>query len=752
MIVKLSKEDIKKYNRNIWKIIIGGFFIVVLLFAAAGFGAFYPLPSLRDLENPKSNQASEIISDDGKTVLGTWYVQNRSNVTYKELSPNLVHALVATEDTRFYEHSGIDFSRTFTIVFYNLIGKKQGGSTITQQLARNQFSNIERLHGIKRVFQKLTEWITAVKIERHYTKEEIITMYFNTVPFGAYNVFGVKMAARTYFDTTPDQLTPDQAALLVGMVNGPGIYSPINHPDNALNRRNFVLGRMAADGFLSDEQAAIFQEKPLGLNFRRIDNNEGIAPYFRTSIKNDIKAILKNGNYTKSDGTSYDLDRDGLKIYTTINADMQRYAEEAQTTYMRDLQAQFNGQFKGYSLWKNIKNYKLLLDQGMRRSDRYKEDTSKGKSEDEIKEEFNTPTKLNLFTWRGDIDTIMKPIDSIVYCKLLLRNAVMSMDPTNGHIKAWVGGINFAHFKYDQVRQGTRQVGSTAKPFTYAVAIEHGFSPCTIIPNEPVTFPGDGTTPDWTPASYDTRPGPLTLRQALGWSQNWITAALMKEVGPVEVAQLTKKMGITSEVKPYNPIFLGTFDASVFDMTGAYAAFANQGFWNEPNYLVRIEDKNGNVLYENHHAKSAQVLNEQTAYVMTYMLKGVIEDGTGTRLRWKYNLTNPIGGKTGTTQDNSDGWFIGITPQLVTGIWTGCEDRDIHFLSTRLGEGSNSALPIFALYMQKVYANAALGIKKNVDFAPPKNGTNIITDCSVYNQQQQQQQGGPSEPDKKLGF
>lgn len=754
MITKLSPEDIKKYNRAIWKVVLGGLCIVILLFLAAGLGLFGALPSLRDLENPKSNQASEVIADDGQTVLGTYYYQNRSDVTYKQLSPNLVHALVATEDSRFYDHSGIDFSRTFTMILYNAIGKKQGGSTITQQLAKNMFhehaSNL-----FNRGLQKLQEWITAVQLERHYTKEEIITMYFNTVPFGAYNTFGIKSASRTYFNTTPDKLSPDQAAVLVGMLKGPSLYSPINHPDNALNRRNVVLGRMAAEGFLSDDQAKVFQEKPLGLDFHRIDNNEGVAPYFRASIKDDLKQILKNGNYTKSDGTPYDLDRDGLKIYTTINADMQHYAEEAQATYMRKLQSYFNTEYKGVSLWKTIKNFKLLLDQGMRRSDRYKQDVSDGKSEDEIKEDFDTPTKLNLFTWKGEIDTVMKPIDSIVYCKMLLRNAVMSMDPTNGHIKAWVGGINFAHFKYDQVRQGARQVGSTAKPFTYAVAIEHGFSPCMVIPNEPVTFPGDGTTPDWTPKSDDTYHGSKTmdLRLALALSQNWITAALMKEVGPVEVSQLTKKMGITTEVPPYNSIFLGTFDASVFDMTGAYAAFANQGFWNEPNYLLRIEDKNGNVLYENHQTKSAQVLNEQTAYVMTYMLKGVVEEGTGYGLRGQYGLTNPIGGKTGTTQNNSDGWFIGITPQLVTGVWTGCEDRDIHFRSNGLGEGAHSALPIFALYMQKVYANSALGIKKNVDFAPPKNGVDITLDCSAYQQQQQQQQSPGAQPDNnKLGF
>lgn len=751
MIVKLSQEDIKKYNRTIWKIILGGFFILLLLFVAAGFGLFGELPSFRDLENPKSNQASEVLADDGKTVLGTYYIQNRSSVTYNELSPNLVHALVATEDNRFYDHSGIDFSRTFTIVFYNLVGKKQGGSTITQQLALNLFSDSGRLHGIKRVIQKLKEWITAVKIERHYTKEEIITMYFNTVPFGAYNTFGIKMAARTYFNTTPDKLTPDQAALLVGMLNGPGIYSPINHPENALHRRNFVLGRMAEEGFLSDEQATMFQQKPLGINFHRIDHNEGMAPYFRASIKKDIQKLLRDGNYTKSDGTPYDLDRDGLKIYTTINADMQEYAEQSQAEWMRSLQAQFNAHWKGKSLWKEVDGFKSILDAGMRRSDRYKELKLEGKNDDEITQNFNTPDTVNLFTWKGELDTIMKPIDSIVYTKMLLRNAMMSMDPTTGYIKAWVGGINFEHFKYDQVRQGARQVGSTAKPFTYTVAIDNDYSPCLMVPNVPDTIYTPGSPP-WCPRSgpTETIQGSLTLRDALAHSQNWITAHMMKLVGPVPVMELIKKAGITTPVPAVPSICLGSFDASVYDMTGAYSIFANQGEWRKPTYLLRIEDKNGNLIYTNH-TPFVQVLNQQTAYVMSYMLKGVVESGTGQRLRYRYGLNNPIGGKTGTTNDNSDGWFIGITPQLVTGVWTGCEDRQIAFQSMSLGEGANSALPIFALYMQKVYANAALGIKKNVDFVKPTN-INVVTDCSVYNNQQQPQGQGPNEPDKKLGF
>jgi penicillin-binding protein 1A len=747
MIIKLAPQDIRRYNWNVWKFFIACFSLFILLLVATYFGIFGALPPFTALENPKSNQASEVLSQD-KQVLGTYYIQNRSSVNYTQLSPNIVNALVATEDTRFYDHSGIDFRRILSIPFLNLIGKKQGGSTITQQLAQNLFSGDRAHNPFVRFTQKLKEWIIAVQLERRYTKQEILTMYLNTVDFGAYNTYGIKSAARTYFSTTPDKLTPEQAAMLIGMVKGPGYYSPIRHADRALSRRNLILGLMTKQGFLSDGQLQELKKKPLGLEFNPINHNEGPAPYFRSVLKKEVQKLFISQNINKSDGTPYDLDRDGLKIYTTIDATMQEYAEEAQGEYMRTLQKQFMDQWKGVSRSKTIKNYKLLMERGVQSSDRYKELQLLGKSDEEIKENFNTPDMINLFTWHGDVDTLMKPIDSIIYSKMMLRNAIMSMDPTTGYIKAWVGGTNFEHFKYDQVKTGTRQVGSTAKPFTYAVAIEDGLSPCMKVDNVPVTITGYGSGP-WIPASsaLETLPGAITLRTALAHSQNYVTAYVMNEVKPIPVMELIKKMGITSAVPPYPSICLGSFDASVFDMTGAYSAFANHGTWTEPTYILRIEDKNGNVLY-NHTPKIVQALNEQTAYVMTYMLKGVIEDGTGSRLRYKYGLTNPIGGKTGTTQENSDGWFIGITPQLVTGVWTGCEDRDIHFRSTRFGEGANSALPIFALYMKKVYANAALGIKKNVDFAAPKSGVNIVTDCNSYEQQQQ----GTGEVEKKLGF
>ncbi|WP_428328485.1 penicillin-binding protein 1A [Mucilaginibacter sp.] len=746
MIIKLAPQDIRRYNWYIWKTVISGLMLFILLLVVTYFGLFGPLPTFRAIENPKSNQASEVLAAD-KTVLGTYYVQNRSSVNYSQLSPNVVNALVATEDSRFYEHSGIDFQRVISIVFLNIVTKKQGGSTITQQLAKNLFSGEVARNPFFRFTQKLKEWIIAVQLERRYTKQEILTMYLNTVDFGAYNTFGIKSAARTYFNVTPDKLTPDQAALLIGMVKGPGYYSPIRHPDRALSRRNLILELMTKQKFLSEGQLAEFKQKPLNLSFNPISHNDGPAPYFRAILKQEVQKIFKDQNITKSDGTPYDLDRDGLKIYTTIDATMQQYAEEAQQEYMRKLQVQFNDQWRGVSRWKTIKNFKLLLDQGMYRSDRYKELELQGKSEDEIRQNFDTPDSLELFTWKGTIDTVMKPIDSIVYSKMMLRNAMMSMDPTTGYVKAWVGGTNFEHFKYDQVKMGTRQVGSTAKPFTYSVAIENGYSPCMEVDNVPVTITGYGDP--WMPkqSSSDWLQGSITLRKALGYSQNYVAAYIMNEVKPIPVMELIKKMGITSPVPPYPSICLGTFNASVFDMTGAYSVFANHGTWTEPTYILRIEDKNGNVIYT-HTPKIVQAMDAQTAYVMTYMLKGVIEDGTGSRLIRTYGFRNPVGGKTGTTQDNSDGWFMGITPQLVTGVWTGCEDRDIHFRSTRLGEGANTALPIFALFMQKVYNNPSLGIKRNVDFDAPKNGTSITLDCNAYKQQQQ----GTGEVDKKLGF
>lgn len=735
----LSAQETKRYSLIIWKVLIAGIGVFAIFISMIGLGLFGALPSFRDIEHPKSNQASEIIAEDGRP-LGTYFVQNRSNVSYKEISENVINGLIATEDTRFKEHSGIDFKRTFTIIGYNLIGKKQGASTITQQLAKNLFPRESNLNFFSLVLTKFKEWIVAVKLERNYTKEEIITMYLNTVDFGN-QAYGIKSAARVYFNTTPDKLTLTQAATLVGMQKGITMYSPTRHPERSRDRRNTVMAMMVKSELLTQQEFDEEKEKPLGLKFNAATVNDGIAPYFRSVLKNDIKAIFAEQSITKPDGTPYDLDRDGLKIYTTLNFDMQVYAEEAQKEYMKILQAQFINSWKGRN---PFKGKDLQIEQGIKRSDRYKSLKLEGKSDDEIKEDFNTKTEMTIFTWKGNLDTVMKPIDSVRYYKMLLRNAMMTMDPTNGHVKAWVGGINFEHFKYDQVKMGTRQVGSTAKPFTYAVAIENGYSPCYTVPNVPVTIDGYGEA--WTPkSSGKPLEGSITLQKALAFSQNYVTAYLMKQVGPVAVANLATKMGIPN-VPAYPSIALGTFDSSIFNMVGAYGSFANKGVYTKPIYLLRIEDKNGVVLFSQKEIPKP-IMSEEVAYVMTRMLKGVVSGGTGSRLNYKYKVNAPIGGKTGTTQNNSDGWFMAITPQLVTGVWTGCEDRAFHFISTSQGEGANTALPIFAGFIKRVYGNPGLKIS-HADFEVPKNPISITYDCNQY----QQQEEGDSELDKKLGF
>lgn len=737
----LSPEVAKKYNLRLWKLLIGGLVLFGLFIVCIGFGLFGEIPSFRAIENPKSNEATEVISEDGK-VLGTYFVKNRSNVGYDQISPNVINALIATEDIRFMSHSGIDFKRTFTIFAYALMGKKQGGSTITQQLALNLFSEEGRQkNSLKRIIQKFQEWVIAVKLERNYTKQEIITMYLNTVDFGN-QAYGIKSAARVYFNTTPDKLTVPQSAVLVGILRGITRYSPIRNPERSLGRRNTIMGLMVKADLLTEQEFDNFKEKPLNLHLNAATSNDGIAPYFRAALKSEVKKILEERSITKN-GIPYDLDRDGLKIITTINYDMQVYAEQAQKEYMKILQKQFNNSWKGKNPFKGMENQ---IEQGIKRSDRYKSLKLEGKSDEEIKTDFNTPTNLSIFSWRGNIDTLMKPIDSVKYYKLLLRNAMMAMDPKTGFIKAWVGGINFEHFKYDQVKTGTRQVGSTAKPFTYAVAIENGYSPCQSVPNVPVTISTPGSE-DWTPRSSGTLPGSITLQKALAYSQNYIAAYLMKEIGPPAVVNEIKKMGIKSDIPVVPSICLGSFDASIFDMVGAYSVFANKGAWIEPTYITRIEDKNGVVLYDSKPLIKL-AMSEEIAYVMTRMLRGVITGGTGYRLIGKYGVTTPIGGKTGTTQNNSDGWFMAISPDIVAGIWTGCEDRAFHFTSTRDGEGANSALPIFAGFMKRVYANPKLKVSK-ADFEPPKNGVSIIFDCDQYFKPADQEQ---TELDKKLGF
>lgn len=725
---KLTEEDVRRYNGIFWKILIGIVLLAVLFLVSVRIGLFGKLPSFKDLENPKSNLASEIITDDNK-VLGTYFVHNRSNVKYSELAPSLVHALVSIEDKRFYEHSGIDYSRTISTILLTLAGDKQGGSTITQQLALNLFSEKRERNSLKRIMQKFQEWITAVRLERNYTKEEIVMMYFNTVDFGAYNTFGIKSAARTFFNTTPDQLTPAQSALLVGMLKGPGIYSPVRYPENAINRRNLVLKSMRDQNFITSEEYETYREEPLGLKLTITHYGEGLAPYFRAVLKEEIKKEFQRLAITKPDGTPYDLDRDGLKVYTPINYTMQQYAEEAQKEWMKRLQGEFDKQWSQRDAFTG-ENAKLL-DIGMKRSDRYRVLKADGYSESEIREEFDKKVPMELFTWEGNVDTTMTPMDSVRYMKLFLRNSMMAMEPHTGYIRAWVGGIDFEHFKYDQVKRGTRQVGSLAKPFVYAYAIDNGYGPCVSIPNHSRTYGGT-----WTPRGSVQGGDPITLKNAIKYSQNYATAYLINEIGAANVADLNKRMGVTSNIPSNLSIALGSYDASLYDMVGAYSAFVNQGTWVEPIMILRVEDKNGALIYEKA-PKVLKALNSETAYAMVDMLKGVVDGGTGSRLRWDPNfggLKNPIGGKTGTTNRNSDAWFIGITPELVAGVWTGAEDRGISFSSMRYGQGAAAAMPVFGLFMRKVFADKDLNYSQE-DFPEPPGGiTRFEMDCANFSQ------------------
>ena len=717
----------KKYIRIFWFSILSVVLLVTLFITFINLGVFGPLPSFQQIENPKSNLASEVISDDGK-MLGTYYYENRSNADYNKLSKNVINALIANEDSRFYDHSGIDFRRVISIAFRFGHG---GASTITQQLAKNLLVRRSRFDNPFNILvQKMKEWIVAIRLERNYTKEEIIRLYLNTVDFGN-NAFGIKMAASTYFNTTPDKLTASQAALLIGLVKGPSYYSATRNPARALNRRNVVLMLIHDHGLLDDAAYNQAKSEPLGLVFKLQDHNIGLAAYFREYLRLQLAQMLKDGTIPlQKDGTPYNLYRDGLKIYTTINSTMQQYAEEAESQHMTKLQRLFNEHWRGRIPWAGNPE---VIEQSMKRSERYKELVEEGLAPDSIALDFRTPVKMKVFSWNGDRDTTLSPLDSIRYYKHFLRSAMMSMDPKSGKIKAWVGGINFRYFKYDEVRSGSTQVGSTFKPILYATAIDEGISPCFKVDNQPVTITGYGSGP-WTPKNADGKyGGKLTIREALAQSINVISAYLMKMVTPEKVIDMAKRMGISSEIPPYPSIALGTANVSLYDMVGAYSVFANAGVYTEPVYITHIEDKNGNEIYRKT-PKIKQAMDEDLAYVMIYMLKGNTDPslrGTGSKLRYLYKFTEPIGGKTGTTTNYSDGWYIGVTPDLVTGVWTGGEDRYEHFRALNLGEGSSTALPAWAEYMKRVYANAALGISKG-DFKAPGHPLRIETDCSKY--------------------
>ena len=733
LLENLNKQKFGKVAIISWTVFSFVFYYLFLLTILIRFNItflFGGFPDYENLENPTSDQASEVYSSDG-VLLGKYYRENRSPVAYEQISLNVVKALIATEDTRFYEHSGIDLKGFFAIFYYTLKGDKRGSSTITQQLAKNLFKTrtdkglLGYVPVVNVLIAKTKEWMLSIELERRYTKIEIVTMYLNTVDFGS-NSFGIKTAARTFFDTSPDSLTLPEAAVLIGLLKAPTLYSPRSNPENSLNRRNTVFELMVEGKYLSKIEADKYKLLPIGLHYIAEDHNDGYATYFRGELNKFLLDWCKKNNKN--------LYADGLKIYTTIDSRMQRYAESAVEEHLSSLQKDFFEHWKGKNPWRyeNKEEIPNFLEDAIKKTDTYKWLVSKyGLGHDSVKYYLTTPHRMKVFTWAGEKDTTFSSMDSLRYYKHFLHTGFMSMDPFSGEIKAWVGGVNYKHFKYDHVKQGKRQPGSAFKPFVYTAAIANGYSPCHLLPDLPITFryKENGKEIVWSPKNADWvfTGDSLTLRRAMGRSINSVTAHLMKLVGPEEVIKYARRLGITSYLKPVPSLALGSSDVSVYEMTGAYAAFVNSGVWIEPYFVSRIEDRNGNVLHE-FLPKTKDALSEELAYVMVHMLKGGTEERGGTsQALFRYNIFNgnEVGGKTGTTSNHSDGWFMGITKEHVAGVWVGAEDRSIHFRTSQLGEGAHVALPIFGLYMEKVYADTSLGIKKGYFKRPKKLSINI---------------------------
>ncbi len=749
---KRTNPDYKKYIKWFWLSFLGGILLVVLVLFLASKGYLGYMPDFEVLENPKSNLSTQIISEDGK-VIGKFYLrENRTPVPYDELSPYLPQALIATEDERYYSHSGIDFkSLTRAIVF---LGTKGGGSTITQQLSKLLFHKRENAGLFKRIIQKIKEQIIAVRLEKQYTKNEIIAMYLNQFDWLNQGV-GIKSASRIYFNKEPKDLKIEEAATLIGMLKNPAYFRPISRPERTRKRRNVVLHQMAKNGYITEKEKDSLQKLPLKLDFHPERHDEGMATYLREYIRRFVSNWTKN--HPKPDGSHYNIYTDGLKIYTTIDSRLQANAEAAVNEHMKRLQAVFDKQAKRL---KNApfyfpklgpkatqKEIKKIMKQAMRRSERWRVMKKAGLSDKEIEKSFYKKVKMRIFSWNGDIDTLMTPYDSIRYYKKFLHAGLMSMNPNNGHIKAWVGGINFKHFKYDHVKQGARQVGSTFKPFVYATAInQKHLSPCDSFPNVPYTIEAGrwGLSKPWTPKNAGGQyGGKMTLKQALANSVNVITAQLIDMVGPKPVVELAKNLGIKHKIPEVPSIALGTPEISLYEMVGALNGFSNKGVYIEPFVISKITDKNGVILYEKIPA-TKEVLSPEIAYTVINLMQGVTQYGTGSRLRgtwaknnkfykevitgYPYNFTNEIAGKTGTTQNQSDGWFMGMVPNLTTGVWVGAEDRSVHFKSVKYGQGATMALPIWGLYMKKNYADKDLGISKK-PFDKPAN-ISINLDCN----------------------
>ncbi len=736
-----QEHDLTYFKKRFWKIffyVLGG---LTLFFLFASWGLFGSMPSFEDLENPDSNLATEIIAADGATI-GKFYNENRTPIKYADLPKHLVNALVATEDERFYEHSGIDGRGTMRAALS--LGTSGGASTLTQQLAKLLFHGEGSRFLPLRIIQKAKEWIIAIRLERQYTKNEIIAMYFNKADF-VNTAVGIRSAAKVYFGKEPRNLTINESAMLVGMLKNPSLFNPVRRIEKVTARRNVVLGQMVKNNFLPENQKESLEKEPIVLHFQPESHTDGIGTYFREYLRDFMKNWVKENK--KSDGTEYDMYKDGLKIYTTIDSRMQTYAEEAVQEHLPNLQAELASQQKENknAPFVNISDAetKKLLDKAMRASERWREMSALDKSEEDIIRSFSIKTKMKVFTWKGERDTVMTPLDSIRYYKSFLQTGMMAMEPNTGHIKVWVGGINYKYFQYDHVDQGARQVGSTFKPFVYATAIEQlNMSPCDSIIDSPFMIHKGrhNVTEDWEPRNSDNEyRGMITLKKALAMSINTVSAKLIDKVGPEAVVDLTHKLGVDSDIPAQPAIALGAVEITVHDMVAAYSTFANEGVYIKPQFITRIEDKNGVVIYEPS-TESHDVLNKDIAFAVIKLLEGVTEGGSGARLRtqggghgynrvtgYPYVFTNPIAGKTGTTQNQSDGWFMGMVPNLATGVWVGCEDRSARFKGITYGQGATAALPIWAIFMKKCYADETLTVSKT-DFERPAN-LSIKVDC-----------------------
>lgn len=776
----MKEKTIKKINKWLWIIVlilVAGFFLMLFL-----VGVFTNIPSFRVLENPQTNLATELISEDG-VVIATFHIENRSYVQYEDLSESLKNAVLATEDIRFYRHSGIDFRALARVAVKSLLlgqSSSGGGSTLTQQVAKTLYPRDTSTYdfpggaAFKMLVIKMKEWITAVKLERNYTKEELLTMYLNSIFFGS-NAYGIRTAAATFFDKHPSQLTVEEAATLVGMVNKPTRYNPVLNYESSLGRRNHVISQMRKYDFISRQEADSIMALPIVLNYTTQDHNAGLAPYFRDMLRRVMSAgkpdpadyayeehyqedldLWENdplygwlNKNTKPDGTRYDLDRDGLKIYTTINARMQLYAnlavEEHLATY---LQPTFNReirykQHKPFSDDVPAEIRDLVMKQAIRWSDRYRNMKTDGATDAEIDLAFRTKTPMRVFSWTGKdgtyaTDTLLSPRDSILHYKSILRASIMAMEPETGHVKAYVGGPNYRYFKYDNARQGRRQVGSTIKPFLYSLAMQEGWTPCDQVVNVPQTFILSDTT--WTPESVDKPEWigrKVTLKWGLTKSSNNISAYLMKQFGPQAMVAMCRKLGIKSFLDPVVSLCLGPADLRLFEMVAAYNTFSNKGVYVEPFLVTRIEDNSGNLL-GTFSPRKREAIGERTAYLMVNLLQGVVNEGTAVRIRALYMPQGAVAGKTGTTNDQADGWFMGMTPKITAGVWVGAEDRQVHFESLALGGGSNMALPIWGIFMKKVMEDPSLGFSVEDQFVAPP-GFDISLECDGSDQDMDQQ-------------